>query len=310
MDRRFHVYRFNDAHLNCDRYSGHWNECPDHKDGGWATGSLGWPALILIALAAGGEFLAARRFHVVHIPRVEPDDRLFCAGYRVHEVHLPPSGSHGAKIKLLPAFFKVNHRRSLSSTLGYAFRWFAPCVPDFYHPLTALHGCLCRFCKDPPPAKPGMLRKLKRFTTRYVKTHYEPLAVLDDVSVETWLASTTYPEWRKNELRGCWKEPDEVVDEDFECQSFIKQESYGKFKPARGINSRSDRFKVFSGPYFKLMERQVYHQGCLDREGRLCEGDMCPFIKHVPVPDRPEFLSRYFEGASGPFYETDRKSVV
>jgi len=298
QDRVFHVYKYHDTALDCMKYGESFQFCP---------ASLSAVPFILGLLGFLGvyTFLRDNHFSVVHIPRVEVDDRLFCAGYRVQEVHLPKSGSHGAKIKLLPAFFAAAPRRSLSSSLGYVFKMFAPCVPDFYHPLTALHGCLCRFCRDPPPSKPGLLRQLRRFSERYVRKHYSPIPSDADVSVENWLAETTYPEWRKEELRRCWKEPDEILPDDFFCKSFIKQESYGKFKPARGINSRSDRFKVFSGPFFKLMEKQIYHQGCLDSEGRLCEGDMCPFIKHVPVPDRPAFLARYFAGSSGPFYETD-----
>lgn len=39
------------------------------------------------------------------------------------------------------------------------------------------------------------------------------------------------------------------------------------------INSRSDAFKAFSGPFFKAIEKVVY--------------EMPEFIKHTPVPDRP-----------------------
>lgn len=294
---KLHVYKHHIDGIECVKYADKFSLCP---------ASVGmWLPIVVLSCVGLVSIFRESHFRVVKISRVEPDDRLFCAGYRLNEVHLPPSGAHGAKIKFLPSFFLPSPRRSLSSTLGFAFKMFAPCVPDFYHPLTALHGCLCRFCKDPPAPKPGMLRRLRRFTQRYVKTHYDPIPVTADVSIETWLASTTYPEWRKDELRRCWVEPDETLEEDFYCKSFIKQESYGRFKPARGINSRSDRFKVFSGPFFKLMEKQVYHQGCLDSSGRFCEGDMCPFIKHIPVPDRPLFMSRYFEGCSGPFYETD-----
>jgi len=54
--------------------------------------------------------------------------------------------------------------------------------------------------------------------------------------------------------------------------SFVKLECYPQYKPARMINSRTDCFKVFAGPYVKAIEDQIY----ADEH----------FIKHIPVADR------------------------
>jgi hypothetical protein len=75
---------------------------------------------------------------------------------------------------------------------------------------------------------------------------------------------------------------------DFVCKSFMKDETYVEFKNARGINSRSDEFKVYCGPIFRAIEEVVYKDPS--------------FIKKVPVADRPGYImdrlyrygSRYF----------------
>jgi hypothetical protein len=64
-----------------------------------------------------------------------------------------------------------------------------------------------------------------------------------------------------------------------------------KYKHARGINSRSDEFKCFSGPFFKLIESIVYAHPA--------------FIKHVPVRERPKYIVDMLGGFPGPFLETD-----
>jgi len=73
--------------------------------------------------------------------------------------------------------------------------------------------------------------------------------------------------------------------------SFGKVETYMKFKAALCINSRSDVFKCFSGPYFKLMESEVYKDPA--------------FIKHTPVRLRPQYIMEMMGANPGPYYETD-----
>jgi hypothetical protein len=97
----------------------------------------------------------------------------------------------------------------------------------------------------------------------------------------TWLEGTHYPEWRRAELREVASSFDyqSLVKKDLKNASFIKTESYPCYKHVRWINSRSDRFKVFSGPFFKLVEKLVFHGGLKKY-----------FVKGVPVPERPKFI--------------------
>jgi len=69
-------------------------------------------------------------------------------------------------------------------------------------------------------------------------------------------------------------------------RSFQKDETYPKYKPARAINSRTDQFKVRTGPIFKLIEKELFA--------------LPWFIKHTPCDERAEEIKRelFQEGAT------------
>lgn len=54
---------------------------------------------------------------------------------------------------------------------------------------------------------------------------------------------------------------------------FLKDETYPEFKFARGINTRHDESKIFMACFVKVMEEKFYQ--------------FTPFVKHVPVKERP-----------------------
>lgn len=134
-----------------------------------------------------------------------------------------------------------------------------------------------------------------------------PISVEADLSVETWLQESNYPEWRRQELREvydklCLKYPilTKLREKEFECKCFIKDEKYQTisisptgqmmFKMFRAIYSRTDEFKVVVGPYFHQIDKILFSRD--------------EFIKTVPVSERPEFILNYF-GDLNPIYETD-----
>jgi hypothetical protein len=127
---------------------------------------------------------------------------------------------------------------------------------------------------------------------KWLRINLTPIAHDADVSVETWLAKcANYTEARREELFVKWSELGRDVDEDdYCCSSFVKREEYPCYKEARLINSRSDVFKCMTGPYFRLIEEELYK--------------LPYFIKHVPVPERPEYISNMLQG-SGTFVATD-----
>jgi hypothetical protein len=110
---------------------------------------------------------------------------------------------------------------------------------------------------------------------------------------EEWLASTSYNDERKQELRVAYFALRGGRPTRWQCRkikSFVKTESYPEYKHCRMINSRSDFFKVFSGPLFKAIEEVVYQ--------------LPEFIKHVPVPERPGKVKE-LRRAGRRYYSTD-----
>ncbi len=116
-----------------------------------------------------------------------------------------------------------------------------------------------------------------------------------------WLERCNYPMWRKLELASAW---DDFIGSGgimtlhcfqlrgvFKVKSFVKDESYTKFKHARSINSRSDIFKCFMGPYIKAIEDIIYKDPM--------------FIKHVPVRDRPRVIHEELAGPDGILASSD-----
>lgn len=144
--------------------------------------------------------------------------------------------------------------------------------------------------------KRSELNKIKDFVLDYCKKNYTPIQVRPDF--EEWLESTSYNMARKDELRQAHDENRGGLPCPRACsrvKTFIKLEEYPAYKHARWINSRSDKFKVFSGPFFKQIENVVYsHNGDIN------------FIKHYPVQERPEVIDRLPKGMR--YYGTDYTS--
>lgn len=110
------------------------------------------------------------------------------------------------------------------------------------------------------------------YVSRWIHKHLTPLQHKPDF--EQWLNTTSYNGKRKEQLREARSKypirPDYRKSK--RINSFIKQESYPEYKYPRWINSRTDQFKAYSGPFFKAIEEQVFKHHW--------------FIKHVPVLDR------------------------
>lgn len=180
---------------------------------------------------------------------------------------------------------------ALQVSLGPHLKGLAPPMPDVNHGPTLLHGCLSRFCSDPPKPKPGILEEFEAFVRKEV-TVYNPLSVTHNLDFMAWLLRTPYPEKRKMELMLLWDSVHRsITKRDYVNKGHGKRETYLKFKAARGINSRSDVFKCWSGPFFKAIEEVVFADPY--------------FIKHVPVCQRPAYLMERLGSSSGPFFETD-----
>jgi hypothetical protein len=141
-----------------------------------------------------------------------------------------------------------------------------------------------------------MLQEFKEFVAQWIKTNLTPLPQDSDCSVQTWLAASPYPLWRKKELLEIYENEDCTLDpnvikhhsyfdpfkasasahRDVRMSSFMKRETYPKYKYPRAINARCDKFKLRTGPIFKLIEKQVFQHPS--------------FIKSVPNLERPKVI--------------------
>lgn len=181
------------------------------------------------------------------------------------------------------------------------------CMPhvDTNDTKTAIDGVRKRFLTDMPKADQETIEAFIQFVKKWIRQNLIPLSSDTDSTFETWLMKTAYPEWRKHELAAAWKECGGRVNaRDFKVKSFIKDEVYPEYKHARGINSRTDVFKCFAGPIFKLIEEKVF---ALEY-----------FIKKIPVADRPKYIydrlakdgAKYFEGDYSTFEAHFTKQIM
>lgn len=165
----------------------------------------------------------------------------------------------------------------------------APLMHDHNDPAVVRDAYKGRLLRDVPPGRKSTLEEFAAF----VKAEVQKLPVARAISFEEWLDSTSYNEVRKEELRKVHDALRGGRPSRAQCRrisSFVKREGYSAFKLARMINSRCDPFKAFSGPYFKAIEEVVYA--------------LPEFIKHTPVPDRPESIRRLRQ-AGLKYYQTD-----
>ncbi len=227
-------------------------------------------------------------------------------GYRYREVPLDklPPVKEGTVITE-PDVIGGNERIIVAKSLGCHVRGAALPHPDPSDSETMIAGVTKRFAVRPPEIDRNTLRRFGKFVDRWLEENFVPLSADTDLSFETWLAETDYPEWRKDELRKSYEEDTDLSKVDMkrlnrrqrrllECKSFMKDEHYEKYKHARGINSRHDRFKCHAGPLFKAIEKVVYAHPA--------------FIKHVPVADRPKYIMDRLYRSGAKYLATDYTS--
>lgn len=164
-------------------------------------------------------------------------------------------------------------------------------MPDIRDVETAKQGAMKRFCRDPPHVNHEVYQDIRTYVVNWLHKNMTPLALDTDVSVSSWLEHAPYPQSRKDELLWLYNQNDCVTNRDYECKSFIKTEGYETIKSARVISSRSDQFKILTGPYFKAIEKELFARP--------------EFIKHIPVMDRPDYIYNYLQKEGCSYVETD-----
>jgi hypothetical protein len=165
--------------------------------------------------------------------------------------------------------------------------------PDPVDPDTMIAGVRKRNATKIPDANPILIADLRSFVRKWVRRHLTPLSPTSDTSVETWLKSTNYPKWRKDELLSVWqsRKGDAFAKIVRKVKAFQKDEVYAEYKHARGIYSRTDTFKCFIGPIAKLIEKEVFKNKF--------------FIKNVPVSQRSHVIMEDVYKAGHKYAATD-----
>lgn len=153
--------------------------------------------------------------------------------------------------------------------------------PDYMCPRTAVLGARKRILAKCPKIDQVLLGQFAGFVRDWCNQHMIPLGRLTTsrYTIDEWLAKTNYTEKRKEELLRAYQsvlDTGGLVERDFHCDSFVKDEQYEGFKHSRTINSRSDKFKVMVGPLFKEIEEQLFALPC--------------FIKKIPMTARMDHI--------------------
>lgn len=194
---------------------------------------------------------------------------------------------------------RVGDTRNVARSVNYAslpsgcVDGYAPISVDRFDVDSQAQGCAKRIIGKLPSVSAEELANIKKFTQEWVTRNLKPLSYRPDF--EKWLEKTDYTMVRKEQLRVHHRKNHGSAPSHKErrrVKQFVKLESYPEFKHARTINSRSDAFKAWFGPWARAMEEVVYSH----------EGDV-RFIKHVPVPDRPALLDMLPRGQY--LYNTD-----
>lgn len=154
--------------------------------------------------------------------------------------------------------------------------------PDIADPSSRLIGALKRFCFRPPTPDPTWMDELELFVQTWCEKNMTPISGAQDVTFETWIGLTPYTQKRKDELKKLWAELgasefDKIPKNRRNVKSFTKKETYKfTYKHHRTINGRDDAMKIFFGPIFKAIEKELFARD--------------EFIKKIPVKDRPTYI--------------------
>jgi hypothetical protein len=168
--------------------------------------------------------------------------------------------------------------------------------PDFNDTMGIKASINARVGKSHSPVSVSRTEGIRSFVWQWLRSNLEPCQIDEDLSFETWLLNTNYNDQRRQQLREAHLTmlqdglpPDDRKVTRVNC--FIKDESYPSYKHYRSILARSDYFKTYVGPWFKVIERALFVKEY--------------FIKKIPVADRPKYMEDYFGEIVGSEVDND-----
>jgi len=215
-----------------------------------------------------------------------------CYGYRFGEFMSPIKSIKEDLFVTIHASSDPNRRPPMCVSLGNHTIGFKMPYPDLSDTATNIAGVFKRTGFKHPDADPGLRAELNEFAIRWVAKHLTPLSSDHDITFESWIQQTNYTGGRKEMLRKVHKGlGHQLTKKQGACKRHPKPECYPEMKHSRGINSRSDEFKVLVGPIFSAIEKVLFK--------------MKWFIKKVPVRDRARVVWERLYDHRARYYATD-----
>lgn len=151
-----------------------------------------------------------------------------------------------------------------------------PICMDTKDGTTLCDGIRARLCRDIPVPNRFLLKEFEHFVAKWVEEHTTPITAM---TFEEWLETTNYNIHRKQQLTEAHEQFNGAPPTSAcrKVKTHGKRESYPEYKNARSINSRTDVFKAYSGPFFKSIEEQLYKD--------------IHFVKHLTPEERAQRVS-------------------
>lgn len=172
---------------------------------------------------------------------------------------------------------------------------YSPICVDTHDPFTIECGFLKRLFRDLPIGDGLVLARFRRFVRLWLETHLVPFTCFNfDSLYDDWYRHLKFPESRLKQYRDAHDRLVGGCPSSKQCShvdSFPKTEFYDELKQLRMINSRSDAFKVFSGPYFYAIEKEIYRLPWFVKNLTL-EQEMVR-IESLDIPGREFFVSDF-----------------
>lgn len=214
-------------------------------------------------------------------------DQTYLLGWRVDDSDMFPHTDIREDVSVKCT--TVRTRRPVAArSLGFHVVGRNPLFHDYNDNKTVTQGMRARFLRPVPDVDHHMLRRIRGFTRRILRTEFEPLPADADVSTETWLAESSYPEWRRQQIRDAG-DPYKVKRR--RVKPHRKREPYLAWKHVRGINAPGDAEKEEMGGLFHAIDKAVYKQ--------------CGyFMKHKNALEKVKCI-REVLGSYAAFIETD-----
>lgn len=212
-------------------------------------------------------------------------------GYTVGEVDLRPNGPDPT-LRIRPRFdFGHRDRRPVGFVPSRNDGARTICVPNFatasppirprpdQHDFSnQFYSVVHRYGRAMPTGDERRRKHFFAYSRELVKRLVPRIQPGEWTEFDEWVKTNNKPQNFNQRLAKLFNASTSISS--WECDSFIKWESYGEYKFPRSINAYDDTIKAVLGPIFRDIDRKLF--------------SVKHFVKTVPVVDRPSLLARTF----------------